>query len=579
MQTILHLTDIHFGWEGDSPQELATRKVCLDGLLDELRKLESPWKPTVICLTGDIGWRGVEADYTAAKEWLDQVLDICGLNYDSLIVCAGNHDIVRSIAKKLPRPESAAEADEVLAAPLAAHFESPFAPFISFCQAAGIPALEFGSSKSYLVGERTVNAFRFVALNSAWFCKDDHDKGKLWMGYPHMTFMEAHGQMPPHPSPEDRITVALVHHPHEWFNDAEIHAYSPRPNVMDHLASRCHLILTGHTHGEIRAPDRVADRALHFTGGSAYAGASHFNSFRLIQVRAESVVDRAFEFNPTAVEEKWKSSEARSRPLSHSKRTELITSASIDPFKTVDLRASCRKEAIRLLELKSRLLKQSGPLPAIVQRPVSLRVSAQRDTFDSTGRLVRPKDAEQTLPFYEAVRQARRTLLLGDLGTGKSTLAAQLVIDTLDRSEAAVAILIPVKTLRLAGHFTRRDLLVSVANYVTDAIWLTYLEELLNQQVEVLLVFDGLDELPRDVAGRLLSEPGKESNREFATRYRPLSDALSDSHRVFCEGGRNRQTMPRAPRRGKMGSLCPVVSHFRRISCFRGCCQSAIRPR
>jgi len=141
MQTILHLTDIHFGWEGDSLQDRATRKVCLNGLLDELRKLDPPWKPTVICLTGDIGWRGAEEDYTAAKEWLDQVLDICSLDYASLIVCAGNHDVVRSIAKKLPRPQSAAEADEVLSAPVAAHFECLFEPFISFCQAAGIPAL------------------------------------------------------------------------------------------------------------------------------------------------------------------------------------------------------------------------------------------------------------------------------------------------------------------------------------------------------------------------------------------------------------------------------------------------------
>lgn len=510
MQTILHLTDIHFGWEGDSQQGIADRKVCLNGLLAELKNLDAEWKPTVICLTGDIGWRGVESDYLAAKEWLDQVLEICGLGYDSLIVCAGNHDVVRNIAKKLPRPESAKEADEVLAAPVAAHFESPFSPFVSFCQTTGIQALSFGSSKSYLVGERSVNGSRFVVLNSAWFCKDDYDKGKLWMGYPHMTFMEGHDQLVLNPSPDDRITVALVHHPQEWYQDAEIHAYASRPNVMDHLANRCHLILTGHTHGEVRQPDRIADRALHFTGGSAYAGASHFNSFRIIHVKNGSVADRSFEFDPTAAGTKWRSSEARSRPLSHIQRTELETSETKIPFATTDLRASCRKEAIRIVELKSRLLKQSGPLPAIIQRPVSLRVSDQRDTFDETGRLVRSKDAEQTLSFYEAVRQARRTLVLGDLGTGKSTLAAQLVIETLEHSESTVAILIPVKALRLAGHFTRRDLLTSVANYVTDGVWLKSngfaLEHLLDQQVEVLLVFDGLDELPRDLAGRLLSE-------------------------------------------------------------------------
>ena len=510
MQTILHLTDTHFGWEGDSPSGLAERKVCLEGLLVELEKLESPWKPTIICLTGDIGWKGVVSDYAAAKEWLDQLLKVCGLSYDSLIVCAGNHDVVRPIAKKLSRPESAAESDEVLAAPVAAHFQGPFGPFASFCRDAGIPSLDFGDLKSQLVGERTVNAFHFVVLNSAWFCKDDQDKGKLWMGYPHMTFMEAHNQMVLHPSPNDRITVALVHHSQEWFNDAEIHALPSRPNAMDYLANRCHLILTGHTHGEVRGADRITDRALHFTGGSAYAGASHFNSFRLLQITSDSIIDRAFEFNPSAVGAKWKSTEVQTRPLSHHHGTATVIAAKVSAINTADLRSSCRREATRLLYLKSRLLKQRGPLPMIVERPVSLRVSAQRDRFDETRRLVRLKDAEQTMPLFEAVRQARRTLLLGDLGTGKSTLAAQLVIDTLDRSETAVAVLIPVKTLRLTGHFTRRDLLVSVSNYVGNAVWLNgtafTVENLLNQQVEMLLVFDGLDELPRDVAGRLLSE-------------------------------------------------------------------------
>ncbi|MDX2111678.1 MAG: metallophosphoesterase [Verrucomicrobiota bacterium] len=510
MQTILHLTDIHFGWEGESPSGLAERKVCLDSLLNELSKLEPQWKPTIICLTGDIGWKGIASDYTAAKLWIDSLLSICGLSYDSLIVCAGNHDVVRSMAIKLSRPPSAAEADQVLEAPVAAHYEGPFSPFVSFCRTAGIPPLNFGDSISYLVGERTVNGIHFLALNSAWFCKDDDDKGKLWIGYPHMKFMEADKQMILHPSPDDRITVALIHHPQEWLHEDEIHARSSRPNVVDYLANRCHLILTGHTHGEVRGADRIADQALHFTGGSAYAGASHFNSFRLLQVTPEAVVDRAFEFNPRSADEKWKSKEARFRPLTQNHCQASTIRVAVTSLNNADLRDSCRKEAERLLELKSRLLKQKGPLPVLVQRPVSLRVSAQRDRFDSTGNLIRLKDAEQLVPLYEAVRQARRTLLLGDLGSGKSTLAAQLVINTLERSTTAVAILIPVKVLRLTGHFTRRDLLVSVSNYVKDVVWLSSthftLEDLLNQQVELLLVFDGLDELPRDVAGRLLSE-------------------------------------------------------------------------
>ena len=510
MQTILHLSDIHFGLDGKSSQDLANRNVCLNSLLDELKKLESSWKPTIICVTGDIGWSGAESDYAAAKEWLDKVLASCGLSYDALVVCAGNHDSIRSVAKRIPRPKSTKEADEVLAVPIAPHFEGPFASFISFCQTAKIPALKLGDSESYLVGERIVNDVHFVVMNSAWFCKGDDDRGELWLGYPHMMFMESHGQMLVEPSQDNRMTISLAHHPHEWYNENEIHTYSRRPNVMDYLANRCHLVLTGHTHGEIREPDRIADHALHFTGGASYAGASHFNSFRLIRLNSGCLEDRAFEFNPTAVSGNWKSGVAKKRHLSYTPKTEITIPINRVQFKADALRASCHKEAVRLLELKSRLLKPEGQLPVLVQRPVSLRVSDQHDVFDATEQLVRPKDTETTLSLYEAVREARRTLLLGDLGTGKSTLAAQLVIDTLDRSATAVAVLIPAKMLRLAGVFTRRDMLVSVANYIKDAIWLESsdfsLEKLLDQRVEVVLVFDGLDELSRDIAARLLSE-------------------------------------------------------------------------
>ena len=66
------------------------------------------------------------------------------------------------------------------------------------------------------------------------------------------------------------------------------------------------------------------------------------------------------------------------------------------------------------------------------------------------------------MPLYDAVRQARRTLLLGDLGTGKSTLATQLVIDTTDKSSGAVGLYVPVKGLVLEEPITTRTLVQSI---------------------------------------------------------------------------------------------------------------------
>ena len=99
-----------------------------------------------------------------------------------------------------------------------------------------------------------------------------------------------------------------------------------------------------------------------------------------------------------------------------------------------------------------------------------MRVSAEHGRFDAFGQIVREKTAEQAMPLYEATRTARCSLLLGDLGTGKSTLAAQLMADTLDRSISAVAFFISVKNLSLPNPLSVRDLIRSIDQYVANEI-------------------------------------------------------------------------------------------------------------
>ena len=511
METILHITDIHFGWEGDHPGQKAERTVCLEGLLREVPKLEPPWKPSVICLTGDVGWRGVVADYVEAKKWLDRLIECCGLDYSQLVACPGNHDIIREQARALCRPSTSGEADEVLKPPLAEHYLRPFSGYSNFCKELGIPPFRLGKDESYLVGERTLRDLRFVTLNSAWFAKGDDDKGKLWLGQPHLKYLEANSQLPLLLfDGKEKITVALAHHPAEWLHTDEQHASATRPNTLDYLARRCHILMTGHTHGEVRRADRVAEGAYHFTGGSAYAGASHFNSFRLLQISLDRIVYRSFEFSPRSAENQWKSSETFSLPLATEKTIEHAGRPVERSLTSAGLRAALRADATRIVEQKSRLLRPVGRLPVTVRREVSVRVSAQRQGFDREGRFVRTERAEQIIPFYEATRRSRRTLLLGDLGTGKSTLAAKLVVETVDRSETAVAAFIPVKSLRLEGHFTQQELLQGINDYVNQQVVPSVrefdLNSLLEQQTEVLLVLDGLDELALDVASRLMRQ-------------------------------------------------------------------------
>ncbi|MGZ5010619.1 MAG: metallophosphoesterase, partial [Methylobacter sp.] len=511
MEIILHLTDLHFGSEGDKPSSQAQRKICLDSLLAELAKLDATWKPTFICITGDLVWRGADSDYAQAKQWLDQLLSTCELTYEQLIICVGNHEVDQKLAERLPRPSNAEEADSALALPLSVFLQQPFLNFIKFCETNSIPVLSLGDVESYLIGIREYHGIKFLVLNSCWFSKDKRDKGKLWMGLPHLQYMEANSQLfriqPDHVSPP--VTIALMHHPVAWLHDEEQHAYQARPNTWDYLAMRCDVLLTGHTHGESRRADQIAEGA----GGATYADANYLNSFRLLKIDHENIIYKTFDFDPRSADIAWKPSNAVSLPIRQQIR---ITQESpqVAPVDATDkLREALRADAERQRDRKSRLLRPTGSLPSSVPQQVSLQVSKQIDRFDPLGRMLREDRSEYAMPLYEAVRESRRTLLLGDLGTGKSTLAAQLVIETLDRSVSTVAVLLPVKNLKLPERLLLQDLLQALDAYISGEVMPDEtppkLLDLLQRQTEILVVFDGLDELPRDCAGRLLSVAAK----------------------------------------------------------------------
>ncbi|MFN9047691.1 MAG: metallophosphoesterase family protein, partial [Planctomyces sp.] len=117
---ILHLTDLHFGWEGGPNAETlkAQRTNCLNALHTALKKLvadssNTHWKPDIVAITGDLGWKGAAADYLLLNKWLEPLLQDLQLGHDSVVVCPGNHDIDRQKARYQGRPLTAKESDEL----------------------------------------------------------------------------------------------------------------------------------------------------------------------------------------------------------------------------------------------------------------------------------------------------------------------------------------------------------------------------------------------------------------------------------------------------------------------------------
>ena len=124
---ILHLSDLHFGRDVGG-QKNAERKLVLDQLADKVVSLDAAWRPTVVCITGDISWRACEKDYEDAGKWIEDLLRKIGLDNEHLVLCPGNHDIDRDQADRIPRPEASnsSSADKALSAPIPPFYEDIF---------------------------------------------------------------------------------------------------------------------------------------------------------------------------------------------------------------------------------------------------------------------------------------------------------------------------------------------------------------------------------------------------------------------------------------------------------------------
>lgn len=118
---ILHLTDLHFGRDQDE-NELTARNLALTALLNEVASLDDDWKPTVVCVTGDVANKGRAAEYELAARWIGKLQAALCVPAEALFFCPGNHDVDRSRAEKLARPTDAKEANRILGLPIPDHY-------------------------------------------------------------------------------------------------------------------------------------------------------------------------------------------------------------------------------------------------------------------------------------------------------------------------------------------------------------------------------------------------------------------------------------------------------------------------
>jgi len=306
---ILHISDLHFGWDCKSEQALSERKVVLEQkFIRAVRDLDPQLRPNVICITGDLGGRGQASDYILAGDWLDILLRDLKIGKEAVVICPGNHDVDIDKALRCGRPTSYKKADDELKIPLAQTYTERFGAFADWCPEWGVEPLEFHGQNNYLVGSRALGDIRFVVLNSAWFFRGKNDDRKMWLGLPHIKHMESEGHLPNcEDLAQSPITIALFHHPLRCLHEAEEERASDhkRPSTFDYLCERCHVVLTGHTHRRARAPDLLKVKTVHIEAGAAYQGHSYYNSVGIIRLGEDRLWHRWLEYDPSSDRNGW----------------------------------------------------------------------------------------------------------------------------------------------------------------------------------------------------------------------------------------------------------------------------------
>ncbi|PQP85055.1 hypothetical protein C0Q44_11340 [Paenibacillus sp. PCH8] len=295
---ILHLSDMHFGMDKDSTQ-VAQRKNALDELLKTIAQLSNNDKPHIIVVSGDLTWQGKKEGFLLAKDWLEKLLHLVDLSPNDLILCAGNHDINRKKTIGLGIPNSSSEADTWLSIENMDNFYGPFSDYIEFYTKINCPPLEINQKENFLVGSRELKGIKFIVLNSSWFCRDNADARKLWIGLPHLEMMNSEENITRDVSSR-KLTISVLHHPVSWLNEEEQVTYENRPATYRYLSERTDLILSGHTHGAVESATRSFNKAYFVSGGAAYSGGRFRNNFSLLKIDLNIRVSERipYEFDP-----------------------------------------------------------------------------------------------------------------------------------------------------------------------------------------------------------------------------------------------------------------------------------------
>lgn len=292
--TWLHLSDLHY-WEKRTGWDAYQ---VLQSLVADLRGLESHHGllPDYLFFTGDAAFGhvsdasgdNISDQFAGARRLLEQVQGAFSTPIPKLntFIVPGNHDVRRSavLTHHTYYLDNGATLDDVVRSMQSAgddwkDYMKRLADYRDFLRQGGYEHLLTDEKRLIYHSIREVGGRRLgiVGLNSAWSCcrESKEEKGKLWLGGKWQI-----GHLRPHLAEAD-LTIALIHHPGNWFREAE------DPSVTNQIGRDFTFHLHGHEHQGWLYQDAETGH-VRVAAAACYQGSSEENGYNVVRVNLDT---------------------------------------------------------------------------------------------------------------------------------------------------------------------------------------------------------------------------------------------------------------------------------------------------
>jgi DNA repair exonuclease SbcCD nuclease subunit len=295
---ILHLSDMHFK-DTDVSQDIVLSS--LKSKLKEIVKTEDC--PNLILITGDIAFSGKKEEYEKASSFINEILALCKLGRDEVLVIPGNHDVDRAKIGKghiswwyqfKNEGELSDNLNSEDSFPKIKSKVDSFYVFSKSCMDGVVPG-KFGQYVYSAKNDSSKYALKIVGLNSALFCGYDGDEDrKLALGLEQVHSCEQQID------PEKDIVISCIHHPFTCFHPCETAGIQTIKRFSD-------IILSGHLHAATNTTQIDGDvgETIFITAGASYENREQENSFNIITLNLNTLNGASIAYKYLPSQHKW----------------------------------------------------------------------------------------------------------------------------------------------------------------------------------------------------------------------------------------------------------------------------------